>query len=55
MPDWASRGGLHLYRLQLEGLFTRFFWSPDGLTWIVQMPDGETRELGFSRLIANDV
>ena len=32
-PDWARE--TRYYRLQVEGMFARFFLRPDGQTWIV--------------------
>jgi hypothetical protein len=44
MPPWAFEW--HYYRAQVEGAFARFFWSPDGATWRVQLKSGETMEFG---------
>ncbi len=44
IPTWAQ--GWSLYRLEREGTFGRFFWSPDRRTWRVQWKSGETLELG---------
>ena len=43
-PDWAA--GWRYYRLQVEGLFARFYMSPDGRTWRVQYKGGEILEFG---------
>jgi hypothetical protein len=44
MPRWAF--DWRYYRVQVEGAFARFFWSPDRLTWRVQLKSGETMEFG---------
>ena len=44
MPRWAF--DWHYYRAQVEGAFARFFWSPNRLTWRVQLKSGETMEFG---------
>ncbi len=38
--------GWSYFRLEVEGLFARFFWSGDKRTWLVQLKSGETMELG---------
>jgi len=44
MPAWAENW--QYFRARVEAGFLRFFWSPNGLTWRVQRPDGTTIELG---------
>lgn len=44
MPDWAE--GYQYFRPRVEGAFLRFFWAPDGRSWIVQDKSGATLELG---------
>jgi RHS repeat-associated protein len=44
MPPWAT--GWRSYRLQVEGMFSRFFLSPDRRTWRVQQKGGELLEIG---------
>ena len=46
-PDWAT--GYQYFRARVEGSFLRFFWSSDGLSWIVQDKTGVTMELGVPR------
>jgi hypothetical protein len=43
-PDWA--GGWGYYRLQVEGLFARFYLSPSRKTWRVLMKTGVMLEFG---------
>jgi hypothetical protein len=43
-PDWAS--GWSYYRLQVEGLFARFYQSSDRQTWRVQFKGGEVVDFG---------
>jgi Salmonella virulence plasmid 65kDa B protein len=49
MPSFARIGGWHYFRLQTEGLFARFFWSPDHFTWVIQFKSGMVMELGVLR------
>ena len=44
MPTWAA--GWRYYRLQDDHSFSRFFLSPDRLTWRVQWKGGDVWELG---------
>ena len=44
LPSWAS--GWRYYRLQVEGLFARFFLAPSGKQWRVQLKGGEMLEFG---------
>lgn len=50
-PEWATRDHWHYFRLEREGIFARFFWSPDGMTWVIQRKDGSVDELGQSRSV----
>jgi RHS repeat-associated protein len=43
-PSWAA--GWTYYRLQVEGLFARFYLSSDRRTWRVQFKGGEIVEFG---------
>ena len=43
-PAWATGWGY--YRLQVEGLFARFYMSGDRRTWRVQYKGGDVLELG---------
>ncbi len=43
-PSWATGWGY--YRIQVEGLFARFYMSGDRRTWRVQFKGGEVLELG---------
>lgn len=43
-PAWAA--GWRSYRLQVEGLFARFYLDPSRTTWRVQMKGGIVQELG---------
>ncbi|WP_394821727.1 toxin TcdB middle/N-terminal domain-containing protein [Pendulispora albinea] len=45
-PVWTT--GWMYYRPQIEGAFTRFFWSPDHRRWIAQAKGAEL-ELGVPR------
>jgi RHS repeat-associated protein len=45
IPSLATGGGWTYFRL-LNDDFTRFFWSPDHLTWVIQFKSGETWEMG---------
>jgi RHS repeat-associated protein len=45
MPEWASKGWFH-FRLEHDANSTRFFWSPNRLTWRVQSRGGEIMEMG---------
>lgn len=47
MPTWAK--GWHYFRLEADTTFSRFFWSPDRLTWVIQDKTGVTTELGAPR------
>ena len=54
-PTWSGLGaqgnvnGWYYFRLQREGMFARFFWSPDFNTWRIQMKSGDLIELGAPR------
>jgi RHS repeat-associated protein len=45
-PDWAAATGYEYYRMQIEGMFARFFLAPDGRSWRVQLRDGQLMEFG---------
>lgn len=45
-PDWATTGGWRYYRLQVEGLFARFYLSPDRRQWRVQLKGGQRMDFG---------
>jgi RHS repeat-associated protein len=45
-PTWASGGHWRYYRLQVEGLFARFYLAPDRKYWRVQLKGGEMLEFG---------
>lgn len=44
-PAWATKGWRY-YRLQVEGLFLRFYLSPNLQYWRVQVKGGEVMEFG---------
>jgi len=55
MPSWAMTGGWHYYRLETDtGSNLRFYWAPNHLTWVVQVPDGSTMEFGAPQDNASD-
>ena len=45
----AELSGWQYFRPRVEGLFMRFFWSPDHRTWLLQSKSGVTMELGVPR------
>jgi RHS repeat-associated protein len=45
LPDWAGPGWMY-FRLRDDTTLARFFRSPDGKTWRVQLRGGEILELG---------
>ena len=50
LPSFATPGGWHYYRFQTEtGALTRFFWSADHMTWVVQDKSGTISEYGWSQ------
>ena len=44
LPPWAN--GWVYFRMEVDTTFARFFWSPDGRSFVVQFKSGETMELG---------
>ncbi|MFP5406603.1 MAG: SpvB/TcaC N-terminal domain-containing protein, partial [Gammaproteobacteria bacterium] len=50
MPEWADTGWFY-FRLENEGSFSRFFWSPDRQTWRVQLKGGDILEFGRARVL----
>jgi RHS repeat-associated protein len=42
----AKLASWQYFRPRVEGLFMRFFWSPDHRTWLIQSKSGVTMELG---------
>ena len=45
-PGWAYEGGWRYFRLQVEGLFARFYLSENRLHWRVQLKGGEILDFG---------
>ncbi len=44
-PEWAEKGWIY-FRLRVDNLHARIFWSPDRRTWRVQLRGGEVLEFG---------
>ncbi len=43
----AAPPGSWLFRLENDTLHARFWWLPDSVSWLVQLPSGETLEMGI--------
>jgi RHS repeat-associated protein len=45
-PEWSAGGPWRYYRLEVEGMFARFYLSHDRKYWRVQLKGGELLEFG---------
>lgn len=54
MPAWTANDPWIYFRLEREGSFARFFWSPNRMTWRIQMKGGQILELGVPWLVLTE-
>lgn len=52
--DFSQWSGWHYFRLQVDTMHARFFWSADNKTWRVQFPSGNVMEFGAPHENPND-